>query len=163
MNTKQRFNVDMTIIKNKKNCEIICTFEICILHFVKVRGEWPQKMGFINLRGVVMKIRKSLIMMVLAVLLSTLAADAFSDDAVVVYDKDSLSYFIVQNGDSYAIVKRCSSAELTEDDKLSCDLQSIGTKEAYNATKKQKMTLKVEFFGLTRRDAVEKYYKLCGL
>ena len=110
-----------------------------------------------------MKIRKSLIMMVLAVLLSTLAADAFSDDAVVVYDKDSLSYFIVQNGDSYAIVKRCSSAELQEDDKLSCDLQSNGTKEAFNTTKNQKMTLNVEFFGLTRREAVEKYYKLCGL
>ena len=110
-----------------------------------------------------MKIRKSLIIMVLSVVLTTLAADAFSDDAVVVYDKDSVSYFILQNGDSYAIVKRCSSAKLKEDDKLSCDLKSNGTKEAYNTTEKQKLTLKVEFFGLTRRDAVEKYYKLCGL
>ncbi len=110
-----------------------------------------------------MKIRKSLIIMVLSVLLTTLAADAFSDDAVVVYDKDSVSYYILQNGDSYAIVKRCSSAELEEGDKLICDLQSKGTKEAYNSTKKQKMILKVEFFGLTRREAVEKYYELCGL
>lgn len=110
-----------------------------------------------------MKIRKSLIIMVLSVLLMTLATTAFSDDAVVVYDKDSVSYFILQNGSSYAIVKSCSSAKLQEDDKLVCDLQSNGTKEAFNSTKNQKMTLSVEFFGLARREAVEKYYKLCGL
>lgn len=111
-----------------------------------------------------MKIKKSLIIMVLSALLITLVATAFSDDdAVVVYDKDSVSYFIVQSGDSYAIIKRCSSGELKEDDNLLCDLQSNGTKDAFNTTKNQKMKVSVEFFGLTRRAAVEKYYKLCGI
>ena len=110
-----------------------------------------------------MKIRKSLITTVMSVLLMVLTIEAFSAEAVVVYDKDSVSYYILQNGDSYAIIKRCSSAKLQEDDQVKCDLQSNGTKEAFNTTKNQKMTVSVEFFGLTRRDAVEKYYKLCGL
>jgi len=101
--------------------------------------------------------------MVLSVLLMALATEAISEEAVVVYDKDSVSYYILQTGESYAIVKRCSSGKLQEDDQLKCDLQSSGTKEAFNTTKNQKMTVSVEFFGLTRRQAVEKYYKLCGL
>ena len=110
-----------------------------------------------------MKIRKSIIIAALSVILFTVSADALSDSAVVVYDKDSVSYYIVQNGETYAIVKRCSSAKLQEDDELECDLQSLGTKKAYNTTKKENVTVNVEDYGLTRKQAVKKYYELCGI
>ena len=108
-------------------------------------------------------LKKSLIIMVLSVLLTTLAVDAFCSDAVVVYDKDSATYYILRSGENYSIVKRNCIAQLQEDDEITGDLESQGTKEAFNVTRQQKISVTVKYVGLTRREAVKKYYELCGL
>ena len=111
-----------------------------------------------------MKYKAAYIKFVLGLVLICLVSQAFTADTnkgVVVYDKKDCNYFIVQTEKGYSILEWCGQGYVKEDDHLSGDLQSKGMKDIINVTRETKLRIWVEDSKLSRRKAVEKYYKLC--
>jgi len=90
------------------------------------------------------------------------AEDSTQTFVTVTMMRDLCDYFVVATDRGFCIFEWYGGGVPMEGDVLRGDLDSYGFQNAYDITQKANLTTYVEEYWLSRDEAIEKLYDLCG-
>ncbi len=105
--------------------------------------------------------RKSLSVVLLAVIFSAITSTAFAEKGEVVLKKRGCDYFVVLTNSGYALLEWYGGNDPDRGDVLVGDYDSYGMKDIYNLTDEVELRVWVEDYLLSKPSAIEKYYDKC--